>query len=160
MSLSRMIPIATLMLLATSVPSRATSVAAGACAPDALKFKVSETAFNTSSTTFVDVPDSNIKFIQGGTKPSCAVVSFSSEAGADANTVVAIEAVLDNSTICRPRLNTFLNTGAAEGVADRAMNYVCPDVAPGAHSIKMHITITTGGNVTLDFRTMIVQHAK
>src|SRR5437763_5937145 len=141
MSLRRMRLLVTLigsaMLLIEAVPSiaalsphQATSrrpAASGTCSPNKLKFIVSEATFSSSSTTFVDVPETSITFTQGGTKPACTVVSFSSEAGADAGVAIIIEAVLDDVTICLPGDNEFLNPSArAQALADRAMNYICP----------------------------------
>src|SRR5438874_1765500 len=84
---------ASAMLLTGTVPSLAAyshkataplGAARGACAPNKQKFIVSVTTFRSNSPTFVDVPETNITFTQGSTTPACAIISFSSEAGADA----------------------------------------------------------------------------
>jgi hypothetical protein len=130
------------------------------CTTTVSKAKVSKTARVTTGTTFVDVIDTQIGFIQGGSSPSCVIVSFSAEASAAANTAMVVEALLDG-VVCQPDGNFFVaSTAAVVGIADRAMNYVCPDVAPGNHLAKIHFRSSSGGAVTLAFRTTIVHYAK
>jgi hypothetical protein len=132
------------------------AVAFGGCTPNAVKFKVSTLFQSTTSTSPVDVSETTLNFGQGGTSASCAIVSFSSEASAAANEVMLVDAVLDGSTICSPGGNFFVRSNSvATDLADRAMNYVCPDVAPGKHSVKIQFRSGGGGQVALDFRTTL-----
>jgi hypothetical protein len=89
------------------------------------------------------------------------VVSFSAEAGAAANETMVVQPVLDRTTVCEPGENFFVpgNTGVAYPGA-RAMNYVCTDVTPGVHSLKMRFRSFGGQTVTLSYRTLIVHHFK
>ena len=44
--------------------------------------------------------------------------------------------------------------------ADRAMNYVCPSVAPGSHFVSAQFRSGSGGTVTLDFCTTTLSWVK
>ena len=51
----------------------------GACSPTKVKFLASDvTFFTTDSTTFVNVAQGAVKFVQGGTGPSCVIVRAAS----------------------------------------------------------------------------------
>jgi hypothetical protein len=146
--------------VAVPVPAAATATLQFPCQVDWTSIKVSETSHSTTSTTYVDVVETGVPFKQGGTKNSCAIVSFSSEALAAANESMQVRAVLDNGAIiCRPDDNFFVTSGAtATSEADHAMNYVCAGVAPGSHVAKLQFKSVNGGNVTLEFRTVVVHY--
>lgn len=145
-------------LIAGNSPYKAAPPAAvtvGTCSPNKLKFKVSELFAQTTSSSFVDVPETTLNFTQGGTTPSCVIVAFSAEASASP-AIMVLEVVLDGGTLCFPSGNFFVSQAVTLSI--HAMNYVCPNVAPGFHSIKMTFASDPEGSVvTLDFRTTIVQ---
>src|SRR3954462_886059 len=58
----------------------------GSCNPTSVKYIASgPTAFRTTSTSYVDLPQASIAFRQGGTKPSCVLVRFSAAPNANRN---------------------------------------------------------------------------
>jgi hypothetical protein len=99
-----------------------------------------------------------LAFPQGGTAPSCVVVMFSGEANTAANETLRVEAILDGATHCQPDDNLLAKNQPDTG--DRAMNFVCASVSPGTHSVKIHFRSTSGGAVTLEYRTLVVMYAK
>jgi hypothetical protein len=130
------------------------------CITTATRTKVSRTSQSTNLTTYVDVIDTQIGFHQGGTSASCVVVSFSAEATATTNQLMIVDPLLD-STPCQPGDTQFANSiTSPDGLAARAMNYVCPNVAPGNHTVKVRFKSSGGGPVSLNYRTTIVQYAK
>jgi hypothetical protein len=139
-------------------PAPRAPVIASPCTTTATRVKVSKTAESTTSTTYVDLADMFLAFPQGGTVASCVLVQFSSESKTAANETMRIEAILDGSTHCQPDDNVFASNETLRGV--RAMTYVCPSVAPGTHSVKIHYRSTGGTLVQLDYRTLVVMYAK
>jgi hypothetical protein len=69
--------------------------------------------------------------------------------------------LLDSSTTCLPDDNLFVRSNATvTDLADRAMDFVCPDIAPGDHDVQVQYRSTNGGSVSLAFRTQIVDYKK
>ena len=130
-----------------------------ACTVNTAKAKAATGLVSTASEDFVNVPGTIITFRQGGPNPDCVIISFSAEAGAAAYEVMAVQAVVDGE-FCPLSGNFFASSGSEQiGRADRAMNFLCPDIVPGKHTAKMQYH-SNGGEVYLDFRTMIVWHRK
>jgi hypothetical protein len=129
------------------------------CPPLASKAVTADSGISTTSTGFVNVANSHINFVQGGTKAGCVLVLFSAEAETVANEIMVVQALLDDLTPCAPDTIDFVRSNAtATSDAVRAMNFVCPGVAPGPHSIRMRYLSDGGGMVELSRRTMIVQY--
>jgi hypothetical protein len=129
------------------------------CSLNAAKVKVSKTEQTTTTGADATVIDGSIAFVQGGKSPNCIIVSLSGEAKADANTAMFVDALVDGA-LCEPTPSFFVRSNAtATDFADRAMNYLCTGVAPGAHrtSLKFHTDIN-GNAVTLGWRTVIVHY--
>ena len=105
--------------------------------------------------------DSNVTFTQGGSTASCIIVSFSGEAGAPENSWMNLRALLDG-IVCQPNAVQFVRSNAtATDQAARAMNFICPDVAPGSHTVRLQFGPSgSGQEVYLDYRTTIVQYAR
>jgi hypothetical protein len=136
-------------------------VVSGVCTTTATRTKVSKSPQSSTSTTFTDVADTQIAFPQGGSSPSCVIVLFSAEAYAQANTTMEVEALLDGSTLCQPSDTYFVSSNATDtDFAAHAMNYMCPNVRPGLHNIRIQFKSSNASVVTLDYRTTIVQYAK
>ena len=156
----RLIFIIAAALAAAAMPSaQAAPTEKAQCQVNHAAIMVSKAGHFTTSTGYVDVIESGVRFVQGGTKPGCIVVSFSAEAGAAANETMVVQPVLDGTTICEPDSNFFVPSSASgTNAGARAMNYVCTDVTPGAHRLKMQFRSFSGGAVTLSYRTLIVHH--
>jgi|GEM_PF-4625333 len=122
---------------------------------------VSTDSRSTTSVVLVDVPESSVRFVQGGTQARCVVVSFSAEAAAAPNDLMVVQAVLDGTIVCQPGSNFFVRSNAtATDVAARTMNFVCAEVTPGAHKLKLQFRSRSGGVVQLGFRTLVVHYFK
>ena len=162
----RTMPIAGLILFFAAVDfAGAAPLATGGCVPTATRYKVG--GANTQSTTtgeFENVIDTGIVFVQGGTNPSCVVISFSAEARipASAPTSMLVRPVLDGTTFCDPGFVFFVEAPTAAGMpgAARAMTFVCEDVMPGRHTIKMQFRSTNAVSVTLGARTTVVHFVR
>ena len=165
-SLSSKLAIATLagaaLSVAAATPITAAPIAAGNCVATATKYKVSITEESTTSGNFVTVGDTVIDFNQGGSGKSCVIVSFSAAATAGVSETMIVRALLDGTTACLPAINVFVrgNATAIAPLADHAMNFVCPSVAPGSHTVKMQFGTANGTKVTLLGRTMLVHYVK
>jgi len=62
--------------LAMAGVSSAATVNGTCAAPTGLAFKTATVQTGTMSTTFVDVANTQVTFVQGGTGPNCVVVAF------------------------------------------------------------------------------------
>lgn len=155
---------ASIFLLATSShPGLAALLARGSCSPDTTKYIVSDLQTTTDSQSYIAVPETFISFTQGGTTASCVIVSFSGMAITfNAGNVMRVQPLLDAATPCQPQESIFDVGVGAGNVADRAMNFVCHNVSPGAHTIRMQFRSNsgTGNSVSLWNRTTIIQHKK
>src|SRR6476620_9372026 len=88
------------LLLAMSYSSIAPAATRGQCKPVQVKFIASALADSpTSSTGFINIPETTITFTQGGAAASCVLVRFSASTfGANAIDVIDVRAVLDSVT--------------------------------------------------------------
>jgi hypothetical protein len=68
-----------------------------------------------------------------------------------------VRARLDGTTDCHPNDNIFASSSPT---ADHAMNYVCPNVAPGNHAIKIQFRSGSGPTVYMNRRTTLVHYVK
>jgi hypothetical protein len=157
------VALAVVGVYAVAIPAPATAAPTfqGRCQVNTASVKVSKTEQTTTTGANEPVIDSSIAFVQGGTRPGCVIVALSGEAKADPNTAMFVTAALDN-VACDPTPNFFVRSnGTATDYADRAMNYVCSDVAAGAHRARLLFRTGIGGNaVTLGWRTVVVQYFK
>lgn len=133
------------------------AVVTGTCAGGANTFSTSTNIQSTTAKSYKDVTGTTLSFTQGAA--GCAEVSFSAEAATDLGEVMLTQAVLDGTTICSPAGNIFASDSPSGDLADHAMNYICPSVSAGAHTVKIQFRSRFGHKVVLDFRTTIVRYA-
>ena len=144
--------------LAMAGVSSAATVNGTCAAPTGLAFKTATVQTGTMSTTFVDVANTQVTFVQGGTGPNCVVVAFTASANNGPGNSMIVRAVLDDSIICEPKGDTYFSS--ADDLRGSAMNFVCPSVSPGGHAIKMQFRSLNGGQVAFDHRSTIVHFRK
>ena len=133
-------------------------VSTGTCMTTAGSYSVSTDLQKTSSKTFADVTGTAISFNQG--TAGCVEVSFSAEAATMPREILATQAVLDGSTVCLPGDNLFASDSPSDDLAAHAMNYICPGVTSGNHTVKIQFKSRFGAKVALDYRTTIVRYAQ
>jgi len=133
------------------VGAKATVLGKGACDINATRVLVSNTALSTTSTTFVNVTDSKLAFVQA--KPGCVIVAFSAAALTQTGEKMRVQALLDK-TVCAPSDHLLLGTN--NEVASVAMNFLCPDVSAGRHTVQMQVRSNGGQSVVLDNRTTLL----
>jgi|SRR5215469_1268698 len=134
-----------------------TAGATGTCTESAAGYSVSTSFQSTRRTSWSTVNGTTISFKQGSA--GCVEVSFSGEAGTLPGDNLLARVVLDTSTICTPTNNLFGAEGSSDNPADRAMNFICPSVSAGSHTVKVQFASRFGGKVGLDYRTTIVHYA-
>jgi hypothetical protein len=130
----------------------------GACVLTGMKYSVSTDLLKTASRTYRDVTGTSVSFAQS--KAGCVEADFSAEAATTPNEFLVTQAVLDGSTVCLPADNVFASDSPSSDLAAHAMNYICPNVAAGNHTIKVQFRSRFGGQVALDYRTTIVRYAQ
>ena len=156
-------------LLATTLPSQALTArhdsvrtpampASGTCGAGAMAYSVSTDLQTTTSKNYRDVSGTGVSFTQGAA--GCVEVSFSGEGATTPGNLLVIQAVLDNSTVCLPGDDNFASDSPSSDVSDHAMNFICPNVSAGSHSVKIQFRTRFGGKVALDYRTTIVRYAR
>src|SRR6476660_6510590 len=109
--------------------------ASGACSAGAMAYSVSTDLQTTTSKNYRDVSGTGLSFTQGAA--GCVEVSFSGEGATTPGNLLVIQAVLDNSTVCLPGDDNFASDSPSSDVSDHAMNFICPNVSAGNHSIKI-----------------------
>lgn len=138
-----------LQLVRATCPSNHTAVA------------TSDGLLMANSTAFITVAETSVRFVQGGNRPECVVVTLSAEAAAPPTQELLVRALLDGEE-CAPGEVT-LARGDASAVARvvRAMSFLCTDVGPGVHRIKMQYrSSSNAAGVALHARTMTVHYFK
>ena len=127
-------------------------------APTKLRALVGEfgpTTFS-SSTTYANLAQTRVNFIQGGTGPSCVIVRFSAEAGAGPGPWLELRAVLDGVTVALPPTVRFgINEGSEVA---RSYDFIFPSVGPGNHTLQMQFRSSNGTSVFISNRSTIVLH--
>ena len=78
---------------------------------------------------------------------------------ANSNETLRVQPLLAGTTICAPSDNIFDLDNPTKPV-DRGMNFICPNVAPGPHSIVMQFRSNGGGTVGIANRTTIVHYVR
>jgi len=133
------------------------AVTTGSCTTGAEAYSVATTPQSTFSKTFSIVTGTTVSFTEG--TAGCVEVSFSAETITARDEVMLTQAVLDGSTLCIPGDNLFSTSAPAGYPATHAMNYICPSVSAGNHSITMQFASYYGSKVWLDYRTTVVRYA-
>jgi hypothetical protein len=133
------------------------SITTGTCTEGAAGYSVATSPQSTSSTAWTTVTGTTVSFNQGSS--GCVEVSFSGETATTPGDNLLARVVLDKGTICTPTNNDFGAEGNTDNPADRAMNYICPTVSAGSHTVKVQFASRFGAKVALDYRTTIVRYA-
>lgn len=120
----------------------------------------SDVPYSTASGTYVDIPDSSRTFT--AKKPGCVLVTFSAAASAFL-VPMAVQAVVDASSLCAPNnslanIFEFADGNDNSPVHANSMMYLCPDVQPGKHKIRMQWESGNGHTAYLYGFTMTVAH--
>jgi hypothetical protein len=140
-------------------PASASSVVGG-CEPTKIKYQAAIHNSNTTSTSFVTVPEATVGFVQGGVGASCVLVEFWAEA--TAAKVMYVRVLMDNATAGLPASTVFTadddedNDGCC--VRTRGMKFILPNVTPGNHKISVQYLSFDGSVVGLQRHTTIVHY--
>ena len=134
------------------------NISTGACLLTGMKYSVSTDLQKTGSRQFRDATGTSVSFTQS--QAGCVEVDFSAEAAATPNELLVTQVVLDGSTVCLPADNVFASDSPSSDLAAHAMNYICPSVTAGNHTVKVQFRSRFGGQVALDYRTTIVRYAQ
>ena len=146
---------AALLSMAAPVQAAPRVNTAGACAPNSVIYKTTDTTQSTSSVGAVDVHGLSASINQGST--NCVLIAFTAQAFTASNDGLFVQAVIDGN-VCPPGATLLVRN--APDIGSYAMNFVCPDVAPGRHTVKMQFSSNNGGAATLINRTMFVQYVR
>ncbi len=141
------------------------AVVSGACTGvTEMKYKSDDTINKTtSSSSFVNLPNGDVTFTQGGIGNGCVIVTFTAEGFARLNRRVDVRARLDNAVIAAPRTVWFSGDDDedADGAWARAhaFTFIFPSVAPGAHTVRMQFRSGRFSEpVFIHKHTVVVQH--
>lgn len=133
----------------------------GTCSPTKIKFSASALDGNsTNSQTFKNVPEASVSFTQGGSSPSCVIVSFTGMVAAPADgTVMFLRAWLNDTTAGLPGEIQFTTSGMV-AARTHTINFIFPSVAPGTHVMRIQYkTNSSGQNVWVHRHNTIVHSA-
>ena len=130
----------------------------GTCTPTKITFVASTTSAYNSTATYINVPESGVNFVQGGTKPSCVIVQFFANENAN-GTGLYVRAMLDNVTPGLPNEVAPLARDSDIYVHSAATTFIFNAVAPGFHSVKLQFRTSGGAQGYIGTRNMIVSYA-
>lgn len=131
----------------------------GTCEPTKVKFSASALdGSNTTSTTFINLPEATINFSQGGSKASCVMVVFTGMVAVGNNGQLFVRATLDQDIVGLPNLfqiialsNNFSHTHTA--------TFIFPSVAPGPHKLRVEFSSGNGQSVGIGRHNTVVHYA-
>jgi hypothetical protein len=106
-------------------------------------------------TTYKNLPDSAVKFTQGGSRPGCVIVFFSAAMYRGTSEDVFIRAVLDG-VIGIPQDQQW--DSSTDGFRGNSVSFIFPSVAPGPHMVRMQWRTGSGTGVGLKGRNTIVHY--
>lgn len=153
-----------LLLFAVLTPAAAPAAPVnGVCSPTKMKYSASaKNSSQTTSTTFVNIPEAGFNFVQGGSSASCVLVRFSAETAIGTNQILIVRAFLDNTTAALPAEAVY-SSGRGDDNGARVFEFVFPSVAPGSHLVRMQFRSFFGSAcpacVQIDRHNTVVQYA-
>jgi len=136
----------------------------GRCGALNVDYAASDLMFSTtSSATYVNIPDTQITFVQS--KPGCVIVHYSAfvfaaNAGA---ALMYVRPLLDGAVTAVPAETQFAGDDDEDNegrwARSHAMNFVFPNVPAGAHRIVMQWrSFVAGQTIFTHRRTTLVHH--
>ncbi len=120
------------------------------------------TGKTTSSTTYVDIPNTTIAVSIGGTVNTCVKVEFSAWTfAATGGSALLFVRVTQDGVACAPGETQFSGDDDEDGdgrwARSHAFNYLCA-VTPGAHTYKAQFRSFDGGAVFVHRTSLFVHH--
>jgi hypothetical protein len=112
---------------------------------------------STSSTTFVNVPDTALNFTLGGENPTCVIIVFTTQVLATADENMVIRARIDGGIGIGVPAEFAMGPGTGTTEA-RPGQFVFDNVSPGSYTARMQFRSVTGTTVTLTRPTMVIHH--
>ena len=129
----------------------------GSCRPSQVKFIASSLDHSTTSFAFVNIPETQINFTQGGAAASCVLVRFSASThGTNGIDVVNVRALLD-STAGHPAVIKVRGETDVTGYP-RSFEFIFPSVPPGAHVLRMQFSSDKGAAVHVMNHNTVIQY--
>jgi hypothetical protein len=136
----------------------------GRCGALNVDFAASDLMFSTtSSTTYVNIPDTQITFVQS--KPGCVIVHYSAfvYAASAGAALMYVRPLLDNAVTAVPAETQFAGDDDEDNdgrwARSHAMNFVFPNVPAGAHRLTMQWRSNVAGQtISTHRRTTLVHH--
>jgi hypothetical protein len=148
-------------LAPSASPDKPATVIIGACPTVGTHFVTADdTGKSTTSTTYVDVPNMSVTFVQG--RAGCVLVNFSAWTFAPGDALLFVEALMDGVTVAAPG-EVQLSGDDDEDVDGswaraHAFNFAIPAVSAGSHTIKIQFRSYDGKMVFIHRRSLMVQH--
>jgi hypothetical protein len=111
---------------------------------------------STSSTTFVNIPNTALNLTVGGANPTCVIVVFTAQTQTTANENMVVRARIPGIGIGVPaEFSMGPGTGTTEA---RPAQFVFENVPPGDYTVRMQYRSIPGTTVTLTRPTLVVHH--
>ncbi len=120
-------------------------------------YRVETNLAATGSFGFVNLKDGEITFTQGGASAGCVIARFSAETDAPGTGGIDVRLRLGDGTLARPA-PVFWTTDHSEGPSVQSFEFVFPNVAPGARTVRVQWRSYDGRQVFFGYRTLTVTH--
>ncbi len=129
-----------------------------ACTPTKVAIVASDFDGSSSSlTTYSNIGEATVTFVQGGAKPSCAIVRFSATTSTGLTDAVVIRAFINNQQIAIPNFVVFSEGDGSFGSA-HSYDFLFPILEPGSYTVHMQFKSFFGNNVHVNRHTTTVLH--
>jgi hypothetical protein len=144
----------TVVALLVSAQSSAYSSPQKSCGEPArvrIQYRTANALNNTSSPSFVEMPDASVTFTPTGGAARCAVVRFSAILQPAVGTTIWVQVVLDGKEIARPGPASFIERGG------QSFEFVFADVrADKRHRVAVQWRSSMGTAILVAARTLTV----
>ena len=129
----------------------------GRCTPSKVRFVSTDEQSSTTSMTPANVTGATTSFVQGGTSPSCVIVSVSAKTATSANTALNLRATLDGVANALPEdVQADYNSGV---YLAKSVNFIFQNVPPGGHRVRIQFWSNNGNSVSIAQINTIIHHA-
>jgi GTPase SAR1 family protein len=133
------------------------AAAGKSCVAGKIRHRTASDTVSTDTDTLKNVPDTRIRFTQGGNGNGCVVVRFSGVASASDPNWIALRVVMDGNVIGEPGQVQFEGSTFVIARA-RSFEFVFPNVAPGKHTIVVQWNAFLNAPAYMSDRTTVVQY--
>jgi hypothetical protein len=137
-------------------------ISVGTCAGNRVSYATNDAiGDSTTSVSFVDVPGMSRVINIPGTGTTCIAINYSATVFTAPNELMFVRATVDGNQ-CLPGEVQFDGDSDEDNdfswARAHAFNFVCQNVRPGNHTVRIQNRSSSGGIVYTHWRSMLIHH--